>query len=227
MTDRELASGLNQTLLWVTQSSTPYLCRELIRWLNRRFQAFQVFFSKYLPGIPSEPIKLIAVEERRVPVQPITPLASPDQQTISVIPSAKWNKSQPAALSVAYVSFSQLNGQIMGKVLDCLGCQFVSIPNPMQALPCLLKHKSEVIFLDSNLSITNGYELCSQIRRVSIFSETPVIILTNCDNLLDRVRAKVVGSTDFLAKPIGLENVQAILLKHLSAQRFFSFKRHN
>ena len=227
MTDRELASGLNQRLLWVTQSSTPYLCRELIRWLNRRFQAFQVFFSKYLPGIPSKPMRLIAVKERRVLVQPITPPASPDQQTISVTPSVKRNKSQLITPSIAYVSLSKLDGQIMGKVLGHLGCDFILITNPMYALPCLLNHKPNMIFLDLPLSLTTGHELCSQIRRISIFSDTPVIILTNRDNLLDQMRAKVVGSTDFLAKPIGLENVQAILLQHLSAQRFFFFKSHN
>ena len=61
------------------------------------------------------------------------------------------------------------------------------------------------------MPIANGYELCRQIRRISVFMDTPVIILISSDSIVDRVRAKVLGSTGLLTKPIELEKVQAIL----------------
>lgn len=65
------------------------------------------------------------------------------------------------------------------------------------------------------MPIANGYEICSQIRRVSALNHIPVIILTSNDGIVDRVRAKMVGSSGFLAKPIVTEKVLKILQKYL------------
>jgi chemotaxis family two-component system response regulator PixG len=62
---------------------------------------------------------------------------------------------------------------------------------------------------------TNGYEICIQLRKVSAFRETPIIILTGNDGIIDRVRAKVVGATDFLGKPVDAETVLAVANKYL------------
>ena len=86
----------------------------------------------------------------------------------------------------------------------------------MQALPLLLQHKPDAIFLDLVMPVANGYEICAQIRRISLFKNTPVIILTGNDGIVDRVRAKIVGATDFLPKPILAQKVLAALLKHLN-----------
>jgi two-component system, chemotaxis family, response regulator PixG len=43
--------------------------------------------------------------------------------------------------------------------------------------------------------------------------------LTGNDGILDRVRAKVVGATDYLTKPVTPEKLIATLSRHLSAQK--------
>jgi CheY-like chemotaxis protein len=85
----------------------------------------------------------------------------------------------------------------------------------VKALPILLEHKPDLIFLDLVMPIANGYEICAQIRRVSAFKDTPVIILTSNDGIVDRVRAKMVGSSGFLAKPIEPDKVLATLQRYL------------
>ncbi|MCG8367881.1 MAG: response regulator, partial [Pseudanabaenales cyanobacterium] len=85
-----------------------------------------------------------------------------------------------------------------------------------QALMGLLEHRPTLIFLDLAMPIVNGYELCAQIRRVSTFKNTPIIIVSSNDGVVDRIQAKNVGASDFLAKPIRLKNVQAILQRHIS-----------
>ena len=64
---------------------------------------------------------------------------------------------------------------------------------------------------------TNGYEICTRLRKVSAFRHTPIVILTGNDGVIDRVRAKVVGATDFLTKPIQAELVLEIAKKYLNA----------
>ncbi|HEY9880045.1 MAG TPA: response regulator, partial [Leptolyngbyaceae cyanobacterium] len=62
---------------------------------------------------------------------------------------------------------------------------------------------------------TNGYEICGQLRKVSLFKETPIIILSGNDGLVDQVRARLLGATDFLSKPIEPVVILSIIQKHL------------
>ena len=63
---------------------------------------------------------------------------------------------------------------------------------------------------------TNGYEVCEKLRRIPLFRNTPIVILTGNDGVVDRVRTKMVGATDFLSKAkVDGEAVLAVLNKHL------------
>lgn len=121
---------------------------------------------------------------------------------------------------VAHVEDSLQERQMMQEILTGASYGFVSIEDSMQALPLLLQHKPDLIFLDLVMPVANGYEICAQIRRVSLFKDTPVIILTGNDGIVDRVRAKMVGASDFLAKPISEQKVLAALQKHLNSEYF-------
>jgi two-component system, chemotaxis family, response regulator PixG len=118
---------------------------------------------------------------------------------------------------IAYIDDNQLDSLTMGLIVGQAGYEYISIQEPMQALSTLLKHRPSLIFLDLVMPIANGYEVCAQFRRVSLFKETPIIILTSSDGVVDRVRAKMVGSTGFLPKPINTEKVVEVLRKYLPA----------
>jgi chemotaxis family two-component system response regulator PixG len=105
--------------------------------------------------------------------------------------------------------------QAMAQILTTAGYGFISIQDSLQALPTLLEQKPDLIFLDLVMPIANGYEICAQIRRVSALKNTPVVILTGNDGIIDRVRAKVVGASDFLAKPIEPNKVLHIVQRYL------------
>ena len=57
------------------------------------------------------------------------------------------------------------------------------------------------------MPVASGYEICSQVRRVSLFKGIPIVIVTSNNTLADRVHAKVVGASGFLSKPIQREKV--------------------
>jgi two-component system, chemotaxis family, response regulator PixG len=106
---------------------------------------------------------------------------------------------------------------MLEQILVPNGFRFVKIQDPLQALPILIEHKPDLVFLDLVMPVASGYEICAQLRRVSIFAQTPIIILTGSDGLLDRVRAKVVGSTDFISKPVAADKVMAVVRKYVQA----------
>ena len=195
---RDLAMGLNLSSLMVTRAMASYVRKGLIGLVNVEDQG-----SIEQPVFSSsQPIPLI-----RQQVKPV--------------------ESLPRTNLIACIDDSKLDGQIMGNILKQLDYPFLHIQDPMQALICLLEHKPNLIFLDLLMPIANGYELCSQIRRISAFRDTPIIILTHSSGIVDRVRAKVVGSTDFLAKPIELKQVQAVLQKYLFTTELCSLSASN
>ena len=97
--------------------------------------------------------------------------------------------------------------QIMNQIIVKAGYQFLGIQQPIQAVPKLIGVNPKMIFLDIGMPILNGYEVCTQIRRVSKLQKIPIIMLTGNDGVFDRVKAKVCGASDFLSKPIEVEKI--------------------
>lgn len=97
--------------------------------------------------------------------------------------------------------------------------RFLEIQEPIKVIPILLRNKPDLIFLDLMMPIINGYELCGQLRKTPSFKDIPIIILTGKDGLIDRMRAKLVGSTDFLPKPVEKECLLKMLDKYLNVNQ--------
>lgn len=141
------------------------------------------------------PLPIIEVKKNSTPLQP---------------------KAPPTPL-IACVDDSPQVCQMLEQILIPNGLRCIKIQDPVQALPILIEHKPDLIFLDLVMPVASGYEICAQLRRISVFANTPVIILTGSDGLFDRVRAKVVGSTDFITKPVVADKVMTVIRKYIQA----------
>ncbi len=119
---------------------------------------------------------------------------------------------------IACVDDSQMICEIMQQIIEGAGYEFLGITDPMKAIAELLAHKPDLIFLDLVMPNTNGYEICSGLKKLSFFRQTPIIILTGNDNMLDRVRTKMLGSSDFLTKPVNPQQVLEMISKHLPSR---------
>jgi two-component system, chemotaxis family, response regulator PixG len=116
---------------------------------------------------------------------------------------------------IACVDDSPLVCHTMEKLLVATGYRYVGITDGMRAIATLLARKPDLIFLDLVMPYTNGYEICTQLRKLACFRDTPIVILTSNDGLVDQVRARLVGASDFLSKPIDAGVVLNVLRKHL------------
>lgn len=106
--------------------------------------------------------------------------------------------------------------QAVHHILTPAGYRFTSIQDSMQALPTLIELKPSLIFLDLMMPVANGYEICVQVRRVSVLKDIPIVILTGKDGIVDRVRAKIAGASDYLAKPVEADKLLAVAQKYLT-----------
>ena len=121
----------------------------------------------------------------------------------------------PRRLTIACIDDSPVICQTMEKIITEAGYNFIAEMEGLRAIAVLLSRKPDLIFLDLVMPNTNGYEICSQLRKLSFFKNTPIVILTGNDGIVDRVRAKMVGSTDFLGKPAKAEQVLATINKYV------------
>ncbi|MBN3942396.1 MAG: response regulator [Nostoc sp.] len=117
---------------------------------------------------------------------------------------------------VACVDDSPTICRSLEEILIHQGYRFVGIQESLTAILNLIKSKPDFIFLDLLMPKVNGYEICSQIRKTPSLKNVPVVILTGKDGIVDRMRAKLVGATDFLGKPVEAEKVLNVLHKYLS-----------
>jgi two-component system, chemotaxis family, response regulator PixG len=160
-----------------------------------------------LPYILKGIVELVEVPDFELPVTKVKNNITPIQTYRSNAPL------------IACVDDSPQVCQMLEKIITSHGMRFIAIQNPVKILSTLIEQKPDLILLDLVMPVASGYEICSQLRRVSGFINTPIIILTGSEALFDRVRAKVVGSTDFITKPVVQGKVMAVVEKYLNTAK--------
>ncbi|PAX51019.1 response regulator [Brunnivagina elsteri] len=95
---------------------------------------------------------------------PDLPLKVAEQKTTSTVNKAP-NSNAPL---IVCVDDSPQVCLMLEQILVPNGFRFVKIQDPLQALPILIEHKPDLVFLDLVMPVASGYEICAQLRRVSI-----------------------------------------------------------
>jgi two-component system, chemotaxis family, response regulator PixG len=141
--------------------------------------------------------------------RPLDRLAQPP------LASATPKSGNPKDSLIACIDDSILIYQSLERILTDSGYRCYGVQDPLKIMPSLIRNKPDFIFLDLLMPITNGYEVCEQIRKTPSLKHIPVIILTGKDGLIDRMRSKMVGATGFLGKPVEAESVLKMIDKYL------------
>ncbi|MCP2730250.1 response regulator [Limnofasciculus baicalensis] len=106
-------------------------------------------------------------------------------------------------------------GKTVEYMLQARGYEVTTIQNPLKALSQVFQIKPDLIVCDLVMPKLDGYELCGMLRQSTIFRLTPIIMLTGRDGFIDRVRARMVGATDYLTKPFGASELLMLLEKYI------------
>jgi twitching motility two-component system response regulator PilG len=101
------------------------------------------------------------------------------------------------------------------EILNQHGYEAASISNPLKALSLVFQLQPDLILCDIAMPELDGYEICAMLRRSTAFRETPIVMLTGKDGFIDRVKARMVGATDYLTKPFGEGELLMLLEKYV------------
>lgn len=103
-------------------------------------------------------------------------------------------------------------------ILKPKGYQAIALTNPLEAINLIFQLQPDLILCDITMPELNGYEICAMLRHSTAFQNIPIIMLTGKDKFIDRVRAKMVGATDYLTKPFGDTELLLLIEKYLNPQ---------
>lgn len=140
-------------------------------------------------------------------------VATPDLLESLTSPGENYeNRGRPL---IACIDDSLMISQMMEQIISIAGYRFVAINDPANAVSTLVNRKPDLIFLDIVMPKISGYDLCAQLRKHPQFAETPIIFLTSNSGIVDRIRAKMVGSSDFLKKTVDADELLQKVVEYL------------
>jgi DNA-binding response OmpR family regulator len=76
--------------------------------------------------------------------------------------------------------------------------RMISFIDGKKGIQAVWSEAPDVVILDINLPDISGFEVLKSIRR---FSTVPVIILTVCEDEMDKLRGLQIGADDYIIKP--------------------------
>jgi PAS domain S-box-containing protein len=131
--------------------------------------------------------------------------------------------TDPYYLHVLVVDDNLINQKVAIKMLKHIGCTAEVANNGVDALSMLSYKRYDLILLDLQMPILDGFGVIKEIRNLSsqvLDHEVPVIAMTALSSQEDRKKCHDLGMNSFIVKPITsleLKNVIELSFKNLSS----------
>jgi two-component system, cell cycle response regulator DivK len=100
---------------------------------------------------------------------------------------------------------------LLTKVLELLGCSFVTANNGRSALALVRRHRPDLILLDILLPDLNGIDMIRTIKSHSSTAHIPIVALTALAQVQTQQEILRAGSEICLTKPYSLEDLEAVI----------------
>jgi signal transduction histidine kinase len=112
---------------------------------------------------------------------------------------------------VLLVEDNPVNQLVAKGMLGKLGCDVVVAAHGAEALDQLEFHPFDLVLMDCNMPVMDGYEASRQIRQSGRWPNLPIVALTANAMSEERERCRAAGMSDYLAKPFRREELAALL----------------
>ena len=120
---------------------------------------------------------------------------------------------------VLLVEDNAVNQLVAKGMLGKLGCEVTVAAHGAEALDYLERNAVDLVLMDCNMPIMDGYEASRRIRQSGRWPELPIIALTANALPDERERCQAAGMNDYLAKPFRREDLASLLNNWLNLTR--------
>lgn len=121
--------------------------------------------------------------------------------------------------AVLIVDDNPHNLQVLGKLLQENGYQIQFATNGEAALEWMKKELFDIILLDINMPVMNGFEVCKQIRSNEAMNKIPVIFLSADIDRESILKGFELGAQDYITKPFDSRELLSRVRTHLKLKR--------
>ncbi|MGY2260760.1 response regulator [Pseudomonas sp. SDO55104_S430] len=191
-------------------------CPECLFNLRPAISAPILLVTAYGSFLPSEQVSALApLQQQARPLarnalyQNLRRILQPEMTTIS-----ETQVDTPSAQRRARVLLVEDNpvNQLVAKgMLGKLGCEVYVAAHGVEALDQLENSEFDLVLMDCNMPVMDGYEASRQIRRSGRWPQLPIVALTANAMSEERERCRAAGMNDYLAKPFRREELGALL----------------
>jgi signal transduction histidine kinase/ActR/RegA family two-component response regulator len=116
------------------------------------------------------------------------------------------------------VEDTEVISSLMNEYLRYKGYQVFMAKNGMEGFLLAKKENPDLILMDVMMPVMDGMEATKLIREVDHLKNTPIIALTALAMPGDRERCFAAGMTDYLSKPIRIQELADMIDKHLTSK---------
>ena len=107
---------------------------------------------------------------------------------------------------VLIVEDNEKNLYLLRFLIERLGHQVVEARDGKTGVEVTIAENPDIILMDIQLPVMDGYDTTRAIRSIESFKETPIIAITSYAMVGDREKTLEAGCTDYMEKPIQPEN---------------------
>ncbi|PMY39018.1 hybrid sensor histidine kinase/response regulator [Pseudomonas sp. GW456-L14] len=112
---------------------------------------------------------------------------------------------------ILLVEDNPVNQLVAKGMLSKLGCEVTVASQGAEALDVLEHQHFDLVLMDCNMPVMDGYEASRQIRRSGRWPDLPIVALTANAMPEERERCRAAGMSDYLSKPFRREELIALL----------------
>ncbi|MCJ7852293.1 hybrid sensor histidine kinase/response regulator [Pseudomonas monteilii] len=112
---------------------------------------------------------------------------------------------------ILLVEDNPVNQLVAKGMLAKLGCQVQLATQGAEALELLEQDEFDLILMDCNMPVMDGYEASRRIRQSGRWPHLPIVALTANAMPEERERCRAAGMSDYLAKPFRREELLALV----------------
>ncbi len=109
--------------------------------------------------------------------------------------------------------------QMLTDILDYQGYRVSPFSSGEKALKSIELGIPDLILLDVEMPLMDGYEVCARLKSNEKTSKIPVIFISGRDDTTDKIKGFNAGGIDYITKPFQLAEVIARIETHLSLCR--------
>ncbi len=119
-------------------------------------------------------------------------------------------------LRVLLVDDNTINRMLCQRYLKNLNIEPDTADNGLQAIEHARHNHYDLILMDCQMPVMDGFEATRQIRRNSLNNQTPIIALTGLTGENERQQCLTAGMNDFIGKPFTQDQIQATLVQWIN-----------